>query len=231
MRIALCDDEARENENLSRLIGQYAFERDYDIQCEAFTDGNALLARERFDLYFLDFCMDAINGIDLAEALMKKYNRCVTVCFLTNYEAAAAQSINRQIHADGFLKKPVVARELHETLDRFYGLSFFNRFELKQGKRFQTLYAQDILYAEASNKQVVLHLTDRAETYNYLLRELEKILPASSFFRVQRSYLVNLQYVDSYDAKSVTLKNGETLPMKAKDFRKAYHAYMFLRNR
>ena len=228
MRIALCDDEARENENLQKLIEQCAFQKDLDLECEAFTDGNALLQRERFDLYFLDFCMETINGIDLAEALGKKFNRCVTICFLTNYETAAAESINRQIHADGFLKKPVDPVLLEKKLEQFYRMSFFNRFELKQGKRFQTVYAQDILYAEACNKQVKLHMFDRVESYNYLLRDLAQILPKELFFRIQRSFLVNLQYVDSYDAKSVTLKNGETLSMKAKDFQKAYHQFMFM---
>ena len=96
---------------------------------------------------------------------------------------------------------------------------------------FQTVFAQDILYVEADNKQVRLHLFDRVEDYNYLLREVEKMLPSGLFYRIQRSYLVNLQYVESYDAKSVTLKNGETLPLKAKDFQKAYHNFMFLVNR
>lgn len=231
MRIALCDDEARENENLKKLIAQCAFDMDLDLECETFTDGRELLTRERFDLYFLDFCMDAINGIDLAQALQEKFSHCVTICFLTNYETAAAESINRQIHADGFLRKPVDLAQLSEKLDRFSRFSFFNRFELRQGKRFQTLYAQDILYAEACDKQVKLHLFDRVEVYNYLLRDIADILPKSTFFRIQRSYLVNLQYVDSYDAKSVKLKNGETLPLKAKDFQKAYHAYMFNLNR
>ena len=113
---------------------------------------------------------------------------------------------------------------------QFYRLSFFNRLELRQGKRFQTVFAQDILYAEADNKQIKLHLFDRVEDYNYLLRDFESLLPAGLFFRVQRSYLVNLQYIDSYDAKSVTLKNGETLPLKSKEFQKAYHNFMFLVN-
>ena len=112
--------------------------------------------------------------------------------------------------------------QLEEKLDQFYRLSFFNRFELRRGKRYQTVFAQDILYVEADNKQVKLHLFDGVESYNYLLRDLEKLLPAGLFYRIQRSYLVNLQYVDSYDAKSVTLKNGETLPLKAKDFQRAF---------
>ena len=93
------------------------------------------------------------------------------------------------------------------------------------------MYAQDVLYVEANDKQVLLHTFNGVQSYNYLLREIEKILPGGLFYRIQRSYLINMQYVDSYDAKSVTLKNGETLPLKAKDFQKAYHHFMFLLNR
>ena len=231
MRIALCDDEQRENEHLRALISEYAFRKDYDMECELFTDGRVLLERDRFDLYFLDFCMDEMNGIEVAQGLKEKFSNAVTVCFLTNYEAAAAESINHRIHADGFLKKPVDPALLEEKLDQFYRMSFFNRFELRQGKRFRTFYAQDILYVEAKGKQVELHLFDRTENFNYLMRDIEKILPDALFFRIQRSYLVNLQYVDSYDAKSVTLKNGETLPLKSKNFQTAYHNFMFLLNR
>lgn len=231
MRIALCDDEQHENENLRTLISQYAFRKDYEMECETFTDGNALLERDRFDLYFLDFRMDGMDGIATARALKEKFSGAVTICFLTNYEAAAAESINNSIHADGFLKKPVDPALLEEKLDRFYRMNFFNRFELRQGKRFRTVYAQDILYVEAKGKQAELHLFDHTETFNYLMGELEKLLPRALFFRIQRSYLVNLQYVDSYDAKSVTLKNGEILPLKSRDFQKAYHEFMFLLNR
>ena len=230
MRIALCDDEAAETEQLARLIQVYAFERNYEISCDRFSDSSTLLGRDKYDLYFLDYRMEPMDGVALAMALKEKFCNAVTVCFLTSYDDAAARIINQGVQAEGFLKKPVDPALLKEKLDQFYRLSFFNRFELKQGKRFRTVYAQDVLYAEANDKQTRLHLFDRVEDFHYLLREMEAILPAGLFCRVHRSYLINLQYVDAYDAKSVTLKNGETLPLKAKDFQQAYHRFMFLFN-
>ena len=231
MRIALCDDEPRETEALSRLIEDYAARRNYDVRCERFSDGRDLLRQERYDLYFLDFCMDAMDGIAVANALKEKFGNAVTICYLTNYDAAAAQIINHGVHADGFLKKPADPEALAQKLDRFYHTSFFDRFQLKKGKSFRTLYAQDILYVEASDKQVVVHTWDGAETYNYLMSEIESLLPATLFFRIQRSFIVNFQYVYAYDAKSVTMRNGDTRSLKAKDFQKAYREFMFLQNR
>ena len=231
MRIALCDDEPQETEQLSRMIENYALKRNYDIRCDRFDDGRSLLREDRYDLYFLDFRMDEMDGIAVAKALKEKFGNAVTICYLTSYDAAAAQIINQGIHADGFLKKPADPQELEQKLDRFYHTSYFDRFELRKGKSFRTLYAQDIIYIEANDKQVLIHTWDGAESYNYLMSEIEKLLPKKLFFRIQRSFIVNLQYVYSYDAKSVTMRGGDTLSLKAKDFQKAYHEYMFLLNR
>lgn len=230
MKIALCDDEPRETEQLERLIRAYAFQHNYNIRCERFTDGRELLKREKFDLYFLDFRMETMNGIETAQALKEKFSHAVTICYLTNYEAAAVQIINHRIYADGFLKKPVDPKLLEEKLDQFYGMSFFKRLELRQGKGFRTIYAQDILYVEADNKQVKLHMASGVEEYHYTLNEIESLL-GNCFFRIQRSFLINMQYVISHNARTVTMQNGDVLSLKNKGFADAYHNYMFLMNR
>ena len=154
----------------------------------------------------------------------------MTICYLTNYDAAAAMVINNRIYADGFLRKPVDPALLEEKLDQFYRMSFFKRYELKQGRSYRTVYSQDILYVEADNKQVRVHFFDGVENFNYLLRDIEKILADRQFCRIQRSFIVNLQHVKSYDSKNVVMKNGETLPLKSKEFQHAYREYMFLFN-
>ena len=169
MRIAICDDEAHETVHLEQLIAAYAFNHDYDLQCERFTDGRDLLQREKFDLYFLDFYMAPMDGIAVAQALKEKFSHAVTVCYLTSYEGAAMQIINHRIYADGFLKKPVDPVLLEEKLDQFYRMSFFKRLELRNGKRFDTVYTQDILYVEAANKQVLFHMANGTAAYHYTM--------------------------------------------------------------
>ena len=228
MRIALCDDERKENEHLRALIEEYAQKKDYDIQCEAFTTDEKLLEKDRFDLYFLDYIMDGMSGLETAQALNEKFNRAVTVCYLTNYESAAAEIINGQVYADGFLRKPVEPALLYEKLDKFYKTSFLGRLELKQGRSLSTVYTRDVLYFEAEGKKSIAHFGDRDESYSHMLSELETILAAdNTFFRIHRSFIVNLTRVVSYDAKTVTLSNGETLPLKSKNFQQAYRNFIY----
>lgn len=229
MNIALLDDESFENENLYKLITEYAFEKDYDICCKAFTSGRDLLMEDKFDLYFLDFLMDGLNGIDVAKALKAKFNNAVTICYLTSYEKAAAEVINQHIYADGFLQKPVTKQELHQKLDAFYASSFFRRLELKKGGSYKTVYSQDIVYVEAKGKKSIVYFYDGAEEFNYLISELETdYLPKEMFCRIHRSFIINMLHVDSYDSKKVRLKNGIELPIKIKDFRQIYREYAFM---
>ncbi|MCQ2462435.1 MAG: LytTR family DNA-binding domain-containing protein [Clostridia bacterium] len=228
MYIALLDDEKAENEYLHELIDAYAVKKGYDIHCKAFTGGAQLLNEDKFDLYFLDYMMDEMNGIETAKALKKKFGGAVTICYLTGYEKAAAEVINQRIYADGFLSKPVSKPALYEMLDRFYNASFFRRLELKKGREYRTVYPQDILYVEASGKKCVIHFYNGAEEFNYFLSDMESdFLPGELFCRIHRSFIVNMMFVSSYDAKSVTLENGEILPVKIKNFREIYRNFSF----
>ena len=232
MNIAICDDEVFETEHLEQLILTYAQQRDYDLHCRRYTSGAELLAQEeKYDLYFLDYKMGEMNGVQLAQALKEKFKSPVTVCFLTNYEAAALEVINNRVYADGFLKKPVDPPLLQEKLEQFYRASFAGRLELKKGKGFQTVYTQDVLYIEADGKRSTFHFADRTESYNYLLSALEAdVLHNGCFCRIHRSFIVNLQYVAKYDSKHVTLTDGTVLPLKTRNFRDVYRDYLFRSN-
>lgn len=228
MRIALLDDEQKENENLYALINAYAMQRGYDIKCETFTSGKALLARDRFDLYFLDYVMNEMNGVEVGRALHKKFNGAVTICYLTGIAAAATAVINAEIGAVGFLEKPVSAKLLYEKLDRFYKSSFGGRLLLKNGLSVETVYAREILYAEAADKRTRVHFRVGEATYRHSFSEMERILSDNpSFFRVHRSYIINMLHVKSYDVKNVMMINGDVLPLKAKDFAKVYRNFIF----
>ncbi len=228
MRIALCDDERGEVQRLHDLIENYALKTDYQISIECFTSGSELIRRDRFDLYILDYLMPEMDGVETARALNRKFSGAVTVCFLTNYENAAAEIINGQVYADGFLKKPVDPQLLYEKIDKFYKTSFWGRLELKQGRSFRTVYTRDIVYIEAKGKTSMVNFIEGSDSFSHLMSEMEQLLSEGRlFYRIHRSYIVNMMYVESYDAKSVTMRGGVILPLKAKDFQKAYREYVF----
>ena len=228
MNIAICDDEVEETGRISALIEEYALCKDYDIHCRQFNKGSELLKAPKFDLYILDYKMDEMNGVEVAETLKEKFSRNVTICYLTNYESAAEEVINHHIYADGFLRKPVDTAKLYEKLDRFYLSSFTNRLLLKKGTELHTVYTGDISYIEADGKRSVFHLISGVQDFNYLLSDMERMLKqGGSFIRVHRSFLINMAYVSSFNSRTVTLRDGTQLPLKNKNFRAVYRDYLF----
>jgi len=229
MRIALCDDERNETGKLKAIIEQYCFKADYDISCDCYSDGRELAAAAHYDLYFLDYSMPEMNGVELAVLLKEKFHGAVTICYLTSYENAAVEVINNRVYADAFLRKPVNEQQLYEILDKFYKESFFQRLVLKSEGVNKAVYPQNIFYIEAMGRNTVFYYASSSEQFSYSITDIESgYLPENVFFKVHRSYIVNLMYVDSFDRKNITMKNGAVIPLsRTKEFKEAFVNFNF----
>lgn len=229
MKIAVCDDEKIYRDEIEAVIRKYMFNTENDVDYEVFSEPAELLERDRFDLYILDYVMPQMNGVELAVKLREKFANSVTVCYLTSYETAAVDVINRNVEAQAFLVKPVKADELTALIDRFYKSSAKKRLVLKQGRSNVTVYTNDIIFVEAANKSSIIHFADKTEEFSYLFGELyEAFLEGKSFFKVHRSFAVNLSHVMKYDKNTITMDNGEKIPCKKmKEFIAAFDKYNF----
>ena len=71
----------------------------------------------------------------------------------------------------------------------------------------------DIIYAEVFNRKVMVHTTfEDIEYYGKLTELSEKV--GMDFYRTHRSYLVNLKYVEKYNATTIWLERGTALISK-----------------
>ena len=229
MRIAVYNDEEKEILNLTKLIHDYADENHIDMDIRAFTSGDDLLREDKFDMYFLDYIMPRMNGIDVALALKEKFGDSLIICYLTSYERAAVSVINNNISAIGFLIKPCSDKDLREIFFKLQKKSFFNTVMLKKEGTAFIYYPQDILYAEAMRKTTAIHTFSSKEEFRVSFADIEnEYLPKKLFAKVHRSYIVNLMHVKTYNKKEITMKNGDIVPIsRSVDFEKIIDAYRF----
>ena len=116
--IALCiDDEPimlallKEAVAASPDIGEvYAFEEEADALAWAET--------HPFDVAFLDIELHDMTGTEVARRL-RKNAPYLPVIFCTGYAEYALEAI--QLHADGYLLKPIAAGDVQKELDRILG--------------------------------------------------------------------------------------------------------------
>ena len=72
-----------------------------------------------------------------------------------------------------------------------------------------------IIYCEADQNYSKIHLLSGKELMvSKTLKHIEELLPHDSFFRIHKSTLINLNYMDNYsrvDGHKVMMENGITL--------------------
>lgn len=85
------------------------------------------------------------------------------------------------------------------------------------------------LNIESQLRKIRIHTTYDVIEYYHKLSDIEEDLKNFNFFKCHRSYIVNLNYVRSYDNVFITLKNGEKIYMpkyKLTDFLRAFMYYL-----
>ena len=94
MKIAFCDDDLSELNEIRMLLEQYRVERGQQMNCKAFQSPFDLLAEiekgVRYDILFLDILMPGETGIN-ASAEIRKYDRNVKIIFLTSSSEFAVE--------------------------------------------------------------------------------------------------------------------------------------------
>lgn len=113
MTIIAVDDEELALEGMLRSIREAA--PDAEVNGFLYTeDALEFASRNHCDIAFLDVEMPEVNGIALAEQL-KQFNPAVNIIFATGY--AHYRDAAFDLHASGYLTKPVTADKIRRELD------------------------------------------------------------------------------------------------------------------
>lgn len=230
MKIAICDDDWHMQQTLRLFIDQTY--QDLDMLVDGFTSGESLLAAvqkqiQPYQLILLDIEMRGIDGIETAKRLRKLLPDCYII-FITSHDEFALTGY--EVAAFRYLVKPVQPEKLREAISAVRA-ELADQFTLHvaDGADEALVRAKDIFYVEAQDKRV--RLVTARETFSDRrgIDEVAALLAQEDFYRVHRSYLINLRYVARLDGASVQLVNGDTVPisrLRKKAFKNAFQAYV-----
>lgn len=87
---------------------------------------------------------------------------------------------------------------------------FFVRNEARGSKVIRIKY-DEIIYIEASQNYVTIHLSNKSHLIYLTMKELEDFLPSDRFVRVHKSYLINDQKISSIDGNKICLEEKYTI--------------------
>jgi two-component system, LytTR family, response regulator len=217
-RAVIIDDEEDSRSNTRNMIQNYCSELEIVGEAENGPEGKKLIQDLKPHVVFLDINMPGMNGFQMLEGI---YNRDFCVVFLTAYSEHGITAV--KAGATDYLLKPLMLSELQAAVRKVVqhyeskGTTETksddrNLVLINHSKGFTLVDLKDIIWLEASDNYTNLFLQDHKKIVaSKTLKEFEAILPASDFFRVHRSALINIHCVKEYsnhDGGEVVLNDG-----------------------
>lgn len=234
IKAVIIDDELHARESLKMLL-QEKFEQvevcGISSNC---MDGLKIIKAEKPDVVFLDIHMPEMSGLEFLDTFS---TRDFLVVFTTAYSNHALEAIKKQ--AFDYLLKPIDEEELEETLNKAQSkinsknVNFPSQLEqmfkqlmnnekihkitLPYSKGYKVVNVDDIVMFKGNNNYSDIHLIDGSVLLSSkTLLFFETKLSSLRFFRIHKSFLINLVHIKEMNFKdggAVTLSNKEVVPI------------------
>ena len=235
LQLAVCDDNIEELANMVQLINQYRLTKTLSCEYAAFSNGFDLLSvlekGKRFDIYCLDIIMPAFMGIEVAKEI-RAFDKTAPILFFTLSPEFALESYS--VKAINYVLKPISKEKffftLDEVLERIKREKEEDALIVKSNEGIQKILISNLAFAEVIGRKVLYHLCSGKviECTESFSSACDKLLKYGCFIKPHRSYIVNMQYVDTIKNHELTLQTLSTVPIaqgKVKEIKQQYLNY------
>lgn len=229
LKTIIIDDEQNVREVLSKLLADYC----PDVKVEAFAtnieEGTKLIKELQPDLVFLDVEFPEKSGFELIDELKHEE---FDVIFISGHEEYALKAFKTE--AVDYLLKPFNVEELEVAVNKVlekrrkessvrYADVFLQKWNGSQDRQVALTSSDGLLFVKVID--IIYCKGDGAYTYFYMkdsdritvsknLKEFEELLRDMGFYRVHKSYLINLNQMKKYvrgDGGHVIMSNGDSV--------------------
>lgn len=215
MNVAIVEDEAPAAEKLERYLKRY----DESIQIitkQQSVNGSVEWFKENLDKVDLIF-MDIQLSDGLSFSIFEQVDITKPIIFTTAYDEYALKAF--EVNSIAYLLKPITLPDISSAMEKLKLLqkrsgenpmndfkemllainsqkNYKSRFMVKIGGHIRSVTTNQILffYAEGRNAYIT---TDQGRRLiiDYKLEELENLLDTQKFFRVNRTYIINIDSI------------------------------------
>jgi len=221
IKILIAEDDPVVAKNLSITLE----DRGYDILGIS-ESGEELLQKvisQSPDLVIMDINLAGImDGVEVTSLLKNKTN--IPVLYLTSDRDRATLERAKLTNPDGYLIKPFDEDELvsaieiavhrHHVAEPTKESAIINESHLfvKVRNRLEKVRFEEVRYLEANDIYSKLVTPQNKYVLSYSLKQLESRLPKSTFIRVHRSYMINVDHIDAIEDNYIIISD-ENIPI------------------
>ena len=224
MRCIIVDDEALAREGMESYVAEVDYLELVGSYNSAVAAQNAL-QQHPVDLMFLDINMPRLTGLNLLELLPNPPLTILATAYpnfaLEGFRLDVVDYLLKPVSLERFLKAVNKARDLHLLRQQLAPQqpAEAEYFFVKHNRTLEKVLLADILYVEGMQNYVQIHATTQKLLVHQTIKAVAERLPDQQFFRIHKSYIVNLSQVQALDGSSVRI--GSSLLPLARSQREA----------
>ena len=202
------------------LVGEFA----------SAAEASKFLLKNKVDLMFLDVEMPGTNGIDF----LKNLDNPPMVILTTAYPQYAVEAY--ELDVVDYLVKPIKFERFVRSVakaDEIMKMSaspcIFDAYEdkfifIKSERKYVKVNFDDLLFIEGLKDYVIIHATHGKYMTAMNVKTIFNKLPENTFFRVSKSYIVNVNHIDDIDGAYINIK-GNQVPI-GRSYRDSFVDYI-----
>jgi len=238
-RLAICDDEIHSLAHMISLIEEYRLISPFHFEYASFYNGielaSVLEQGKNFNIYCLDIVMPGLDGIQLGKEI-REHDKSAQIIYFTSSPEFALDSYS--VRAANYILKPIsketlfsVLTEVLEQIEQLEEASI----TVKDNQGIHKLLLSNLVYVEAMGRKVLYHLTSgRILECTARFSQVWDTLSEHPFFiKPHRSYIVNMNYINTIENTEITLQIPDTIPIaqgKTKEIKDCYLTFQMNRN-
>lgn len=231
MKICIIEDEPIWREMIQEVVEKYCRDSNISAQIGVYENGKETARYADADLLFLDIELGGSeDGFAIAESLMRSERQC-KVCFLTSHTELAR--LGYRVNAFRYIDKKHL-EEISEALDCFVKTKIQERtISLNDISGIcRTVNLATLLLVETNGRKLRYLMQDGSEYFcDGRISETAQSLSQFGFFQVQRSYIVNLKFIEKVNGHEIVLSNGTNVVIgrtRSKEFKKEFFKWRMI---
>ena len=224
------DDEPLALKQVSSFIEKTPF-LELVASCKSAFEAMEVITKQEIDLMFVDIQMPDLTGIDFVKSL----NREQRIIFTTAYQEYALEGF--KVNALDYILKPFGYDEFLKAANK--ALSHFDLLKkarvqedskddylfVKSEYKIKRINLNDIQYIEGLREYVKIVLKDEKPVMSLMsLKSLEEKLPQNRFMRVHRSFIVNLDEVQTIERSRIIF--GKTYIPVSEQYKNQFQEFL-----
>lgn len=216
------------NRDLNQIISCIQADNNLNDQLSitSYTSASQIdLTTDIFDILLLDIDLPDKSGIDFANDYIKIYPN-IKIIFISSHNELVFDSF--KVHPYNFIRKEKIDIELNDTLLELLDLLKMHKKEIVLNNKDNTTIIQqsDIIYIESFKHYCYIYTKRTTEPYK-IRTNMRQILEDLNFcfYRINRSYIINLNEIKQIKNGRVILKNDMEVTLQRGQIKKFQNTY------